>query len=55
MNKIESIFIKYTPLVLFLLILAIFINHLLRGLVVTPFIPLIVIAYINLINGGGVK
>jgi len=43
----ENKIIKYIPVLQLILILVLFFNHLLRGLIVTPFIPLIILSYCN--------
>lgn len=49
-NKLELLFIKYTPLVLLTLWGMLFLNHLIRGLVVTPLIPILLVTVFTCCN-----
>ena len=50
LNKLELLFIKYTPLVLLTLWGMLFLNHLIRGLVVTPLIPILLVTVFTCCN-----
>jgi hypothetical protein len=54
-NKLEMIFIKHTPLALLILWSILFLNHLIRGLVVTPLIPVLILTVINYLTWNNKK